>query len=248
MKVLTKDNFEDRCMFEPNTGCWLWMRGISYAGSPRVKIGHKDERARRVSFELYRGGIPDKCTICATCDESLCVNPYHMVAKETEKPIPASGTRLCRGCSLELPDTSFSVTQRTCDSCVFTRRAASKKSKRRNDRSYSIYLDSRDYDKRRGLSNDLTKEFIGSLLMMDCTWCGASPTEVKSTLDRLDNSIGHIRKNVVTACVRCNYVRRDMPLEAWKVVAPSMKIARELGLFGEWVAATHLSSRSQQSA
>jgi hypothetical protein len=54
------------------------------------------------------------------------------------------------------------------------------------------------------------------------------------TLDRVDNSIGHIKSNVVPACTRCNYTRRDMPYEAWLLIAKSMRKAREAGMFDNW--------------
>jgi hypothetical protein len=58
------------------------------------------------------------------------------------------------------------------------------------------------------------------------------------TLDRIDNSKGHTRDNVVPACIRCNYARRNMPYEAWLCLTDGMKRARELGLFKEWTGRT----------
>jgi len=95
-----------------------------------------------------------------------------------------------------------------------------------------IWIDSRKTDKRRGLENNLTKDFIESMLKLGCRYCGE--TDGRMTLDRIDNRIGHTQSNVVTACIRCNYTRCDMPYAAWIVVAEAMKKARELGLFGEW--------------
>jgi hypothetical protein len=54
------------------------------------------------------------------------------------------------------------------------------------------------------------------------------------TVDRVDNDLGHLQSNVVPACVRCNHVRGQMPYEAWLMVAPGMRAAREAGLFGGW--------------
>lgn len=54
------------------------------------------------------------------------------------------------------------------------------------------------------------------------------------TLDRIDNDKGHTQDNVVPACIRCNYVRKNMPYEAWIVVAEGMRKAREAGLFEGW--------------
>jgi hypothetical protein len=59
------------------------------------------------------------------------------------------------------------------------------------------------------------------------------------TIDRIDNEIGHTLSNVVPACIRCNYVRRDMPHEAWLCLVEGMREAVFRGLFGSWTAATH---------
>lgn len=66
-----------------------------------------------------------------------------------------------------------------------------------------------------------------------CFYCGA--IDIKMTLDRIDNSIGHTRVNVNPSCVRCNGVRGNMPYAAWMAIVPAIKKAREDGLFGSWV-------------
>jgi hypothetical protein len=70
-----------------------------------------------------------------------------------------------------------------------------------------------------------------------CVYCGEA--EARRSLDRIDNSKGHTKANVVGSCERCNYVRRDMPYEAWLAVAPGMRIARELELFADWNGGIH---------
>ena len=108
-------------------------------------------------------------------------------------------------------------------------------------RSMFILKDSKQSDRRAGRSNDLTREFVEGLIFNGCQYCGE--TELKMTLDRKDNSIGHLKTNVVPCCIRCNYVRRDMPYEAWLVLVPSLRIAREHGLFGTWSCEVHKSKR-----
>lgn len=95
-----------------------------------------------------------------------------------------------------------------------------------------IWQDTRQADKRRGYENDLTKEFIKEQILKGCSYCGSE--ELRMTLDRIDNSLGHTMSNVVPACIRCNYVRGNMPYEAWLVVARAMKRAVKQGLFGKW--------------
>jgi hypothetical protein len=92
--------------------------------------------------------------------------------------------------------------------------------------------DSRKADRKRSWTSDLTLELVEQLLTLPCSYCGDS--KGRMTLDRVDNSIGHLASNLVPACLRCNYVRRDMPYQAWLIVARGMKEANEKGLFGSW--------------
>jgi hypothetical protein len=95
-----------------------------------------------------------------------------------------------------------------------------------------IYWDSRGSDKKKALDNDLTKEFIRDLIAEGCRYCGE--TNIRMTLDRIDNTIGHTQNNVIPCCIRCNIVKRDMPYEAWLMIAPAMREARKKGLFRGW--------------
>ena len=95
-----------------------------------------------------------------------------------------------------------------------------------------IWRDSRANDKKKGRENNVTREFIAALIENGCSYCGEA--EIRMSLDRIDNSVGHLQGNVVAACIRCNLVRRDMPYAAWLVVAKGMRAAREEGLFLSW--------------
>lgn len=54
------------------------------------------------------------------------------------------------------------------------------------------------------------------------------------TLDRIDNKMGHTKENVLPACIRCNNLRGDMPIQAWTFLVPKVKEAKESGLFEDW--------------
>lgn len=95
-----------------------------------------------------------------------------------------------------------------------------------------ILEDSRRSDRCYGRQNNLSREFVESSIKNGCIYCGE--TQLRMTLDRIDNEKGHTRDNVVPSCIRCNYTRRDIPYEAWLVIAPGMRRAREAGLFGGW--------------
>lgn len=99
-----------------------------------------------------------------------------------------------------------------------------------------ILWEARRSDKLRGRVCDLTKEEVESLIAEGCRYCGES--QLRMTLDRIDNSKGHTKSNVVPACIRCNYARRDMPYDAWLCLADGMRRARQLGLFQHWTGRT----------
>lgn len=96
-----------------------------------------------------------------------------------------------------------------------------------------IYYDARRSDKRHGRKNDLELEFIRAKVAGECQYCGES--EIRMTLDRIDNSLGHLKDNVVPCCIRCNYIRGNIPYDAWLKMVPGVREARIAGLFGAWI-------------
>jgi hypothetical protein len=111
------------------------------------------------------------------------------------------------------------------------------KHRRRDDVGRAIFEDARKADRKAMRANDLDLEFVRGLIVEPCRYCGDD--ELRKTIDRVDNELGHLRRNVVPACERCNYVRRNMPHAAWLVVAEAMREARIKRLFGSWTGGIH---------
>lgn len=95
-----------------------------------------------------------------------------------------------------------------------------------------ILEDSRKSDKLKNLLNNMDVVFIANTIQNGCHYCGE--TKLRMTLDRIDNDKGHTKDNVLPACIRCNYMRRSMPYQAWDHIKTSVRSAKELGLFGDW--------------
>lgn len=75
-------------------------------------------------------------------------------------------------------------------------------------------------DMKRDMKNDLSEEFVIEQLSMPCTYCGFQST----SLDRIDNNIGHIKANCVPCCTECNLARNNhFSHEEMKYIGESIK-------------------------
>ena len=163
-------------------------------------------------------------------------------------------TRVCRSCKRERPFKRFSkftkngkeYRRHICHACkqrierrdpkVRARYNVAQSRQRENNPVRFIWTDSRKTDRKKGRENDLTKEFIEEQISKGCSYCGE--TELRMTMDRIDNNLGHMQDNVVPACIRCNYIRGTVPYEAWLCLKPGLRRARKQGLFGDWTGQT----------
>jgi hypothetical protein len=167
-------------------------------------------------------------------------------------------TIICRKCQSEKPETEFYLNntngrcyrKRTCSKCdnkerkwrttnidrdALRRRDRLKSKRQRRDPAFiakHIVNDSRKSDRRKNRVNDLDREWVNKFIANGCRYCGE--TKLRMTLDRIDNSKGHAKTNVNPACIRCNYMRRDMPYEAWLLLVDGVRAARNAGVFGSW--------------
>lgn len=78
VKIPTEVKLWNKISPEPNTGCWLWTGAINSGGYSNMKHGDKYTCAHRVSYEFYRGPIPEGMVVDHLCRVKSCVNPSHM--------------------------------------------------------------------------------------------------------------------------------------------------------------------------
>ena len=85
-QIPLQDRLEASIERESNSDCWLWTKHITSNGYAQMRIGCKADNdrknvyAHRVSYEIYKGKIPNGLTIDHLCRVRSCVNPDHLEA------------------------------------------------------------------------------------------------------------------------------------------------------------------------
>lgn len=193
----------------------VFTRAIGVQFSAGLHLGHR--------YSFWSRGVTVETKTCTRCG---CAKPLHSFTYV--RPGTRRGTCIqCRKATdtANNPERVRRESVRAWDKTKQLRRSGQEVAR-------WILIDSRKSDRKKGRSNDLTREWIETAISEGCHYCGE--TTLRMTLDRKDNLVGHIRDNVVPACLRCNYARGAMPYAAWLCLVSGMQKARTGGLFGSW--------------
>ena len=79
-------------------GCWLWTAGLFQSGYAQISIKNKTYRAHRISYEFWKGKIPEGLVIDHLCRNKSCINPNHL-----EAVTPSVNVK--RGITIRIPKT-----------------------------------------------------------------------------------------------------------------------------------------------
>jgi hypothetical protein len=77
------NRIETRSIPEPNTGCWLWLGGLTVASKHGryglLLVAGSTTTAHRAMYQSVHGPIPSKFyVVMHKCDTPQCVNPDHL--------------------------------------------------------------------------------------------------------------------------------------------------------------------------
>ena len=184
------------------------------------------EKKRRNDARL---GLPHQCNLCGLCEPEVSFELRRVNGKMYKR-------HACRGCIRKYKKQYPTVTSEEARKRQKLKQKAVSSFLRgvKSHTARFVFSSSRASDKRLNRENDLTLDFVEKLLgPNECMYCG--DTEVKVTLDRIDNSLGHLKSNVNPACVRCNGIRGNMPYDAWVELVPKIREIREKGMLDGWI-------------
>lgn len=92
----------------------------------------------------------------------------------------------------------------------------------RRNRDSELYKTYRKEDKKKGLENDLNPVWLKeNITSKPCYYCGTTTRPIGA--DRIDNSKGHEKDNVVPCCKICNKVRNNIfTVEEMKILGKTI--------------------------
>jgi hypothetical protein len=110
---LLKARLFNQCRMS-ETGCWEWT-GSKRSGYGLMWFESKTRSAHRVSYEVFKGPIPNGLHVLHACDNPCCVNPAHLRAGTVKENVVDRETRRRRAVMGEQIGTSKLVTSQVID-------------------------------------------------------------------------------------------------------------------------------------
>jgi hypothetical protein len=124
-------------------GCWVWTASLSHDGYGQFCFRRRMRRVHRVTYELFKGPIPDGLVIDHLCRNLRCVNPEHLEAvthkENTARGLSAPRKQCPHGHPYNEENTYIerSTGRRRCRTCMLAseaKRNAKRRAQRRINR------------------------------------------------------------------------------------------------------------------
>lgn len=61
-----------------SNGCWMWQGALNEDGYGHLVHEGRRPAVHRLSYEFYKGEIPEHMCVCHSCDTPACINPDHL--------------------------------------------------------------------------------------------------------------------------------------------------------------------------
>jgi HNH endonuclease len=119
-------------IINPETSCWEWTGTVDSGGYAQISVNSTTRLAHRLSYELFKGPIPQGLDLDHLCRNLRCINPDHLepvTAKENvhRSPIHNASKTHCPKGHEYTPDNIYWDSRhhgRKCRACTMARAKA----------------------------------------------------------------------------------------------------------------------------
>ena len=112
--------------------CWTWTSAHNGFGYGQISINDKTYLSHRISYQLYKGSIPDGLELDHLCSNNMCVNPDHLEpVTHTENmrrsAINKKPTTHCKQGHEYTKENTYNSPNTVSKTCIICRKESSKK-------------------------------------------------------------------------------------------------------------------------